>query len=736
MIQELVKFGERVPKEKRMTSRDGALTKERVAICLAINELGEFQDFIPFEKELEAEIITDANGFVKAKQGSARFLLDKSQELLGVTVEKNRLESFKKTLQTFNGVESFVPIFKFYEGGGLREAIEGYLSLEGDNNDALITFSVESSRILENEDVVKAINTHINKESEKATKGKKQESLAFKEAYFDIEIVIDSNGKFLEIKKAPRQVIRTEVKTVKNNETFFLIDKSGSLLGITDERTSKKHILFLEKLNDYRSDIPELEPVIKFYDKENKNGLKRAISASVVKFGKDCNQSTYNITFMVGTEVLLGKKEIKQAISQRFKNKEANLSKKQMIACSICGKSDSPILDETHGTVSMPGGQKAGSALVSYNNEVFMSYGLKGNLNSSICRNCAREYMEGLNFLLTDGHDVPEKDNQPARYEFHHRIKISDTTVALFWTQKETTEFNPLMVCNPPQATEIKKLFGSIWNGESKVCEVIDENMFYSCTLSAAAARISVRDWTAISLSEYKKNIADWFKDIEICDNDGEPSYSSFSRLINATIKISTQKKGDPDAKSRTGSLLWNAAIKGKQYKIPIKVMMSVLNRLWVGDSFSVGKAAVIKMVINRNTERKMESKLDEANTSVAYLCGRLFAVIEEMQRVAIGKVNSGVRERFFAAAAAQPAYIFGTLLTKNVPIYQHKTKGYLMEDLELIVKPISEGGRFPQRFTPIEQGEFALGYYFQKNALWQRFAAKQKKKAKVETND
>ena len=735
MIQELVKFGEHVPKDKRMTSKDGSLAKERVAMCLAINELGEFQDYIPFDKELEAEVITDANGFVKAKQGSARFLLDKSQELLGVTVEKNKLESFKKTLQPFNGVESLVPIFKFYEGGGLREAIESYLSLENNNNDALITFSVGSSRMLENEDVIKAIKNHINKESQKATKGKKQESLAFKEAYFDMEIVIDSNGKFLEIKKVSRQTIRSEVKTVKNNETFFLIDKSGSLLGITDERTSKKHKLFLEKLNDYRSDIPEIEPVFSFYDKENKNGLKRAISASVVKFGKDCNQSTYNITFMVGTEILLCKKEIKQTISHRFKNKEANLSKKQKIACSICGKNDSPILDETHGTVSMPGGQKAGSALVSYNNEVFMSYGLKGNLNSSICRNCAREYMEGLNFLLTDGHNVSEKDNQPAHYEFHHRIKISDTTVALFWTQKET-DFNPLMVSNPPQAAEIKKLFESIWSGESKVCEVLDENFFYSCTLSAAAARISVRDWTAISLSEYKKNIADWFKDIEIEDNNGELTYNSFSRLVNATIKVSTQKKGDPDAKSRTGSLLWNAAIKGRQYKIPIKVMMSVLNRLWIGDSLTVGKAAVIKMVINRNTDKKMESKLDEANTSVAYLCGRLFAVVEDMQRVAIGKVNSGVRERFFAAAAAQPAYIFGTLLTKNVPIYQHKTKGYLMEDLELIVKPISESGRFPQRFTPIEQGEFALGYYFQKNALWQRFAAKQKRKANEETNE
>ena len=111
-----------------------------------------------------------------------------------------------------------------------------------------------------------------------------------------------------------------------------------------------------------------------------------------------------------------------------------------------------------------------------------------------------------------------------------------------------------------------------------------------------------------------------------------------------------------------------------------------------------------------------MKSTLDETNTSVAYLCGRLFAVIESMQWKAMGNVNSGVKDRFFAAAASQPAYVFGTLLTKNVPIYQHKIGSYLAKELNEIAERISEIGSFPQRFSTIEQGEFALGYYFQRN--------------------
>ena len=111
-----------------------------------------------------------------------------------------------------------------------------------------------------------------------------------------------------------------------------------------------------------------------------------------------------------------------------------------------------------------------------------------------------------------------------------------------------------------------------------------------------------------------------------------------------------------------------------------------------------------------------MKSTLDETYMSVAYLCGRLFADIESMQRMAIGrKVNSGIKERFFAATALQPAYVFGILLTKYVPVYERKVDKDTRDKLEEVANLICENGSIPQHFTPIEQGEFALGYYFQK---------------------
>ena len=247
---------------------------------------------------------------------------------------------------------------------------------------------------------------------------------------------------------------------------------------------------------------------------------------------------------------------------------------------------------------------------------------------------------------------------------------------------------------------------------------IISANMFYNCTLSSAAARIAVRDWTAISLEEYRQNLADWFQDIEMMDYNGEIVYVPLRLLVNATQrdqKLGEKKKADLNAKASTGTMLWNSAIKGRSYKIPLEVLQSVLSRIWKDDYFSAARAAVIKLVINRNTNKDMKSTLDESNTSVAYLCGRLFAVIESMQWKAIGNVNSSVKNRYFTAAASQPAFIFGTLLTKNVPIYQHKIGGYLAKELNDIAGTISKQGKLPLRFSTIEQGEFALGYYFQR---------------------
>ena len=414
---------------------------------------------------------------------------------------------------------------------------------------------------------------------------------------------------------------------------------------------------------------------------------------------------------MVGSTLLLKTEDVKDAILNHYKEEEKLLSNGRV--CSVCGRSDAPVLDEPYGLVKMPKGQTAGCALVSFNEPAFESYGLKGNLNASICRDCARNLTEGLSYMLSEGHMVPQDESKKRKehYQYKHRLNISDSTLVLFWTKDKTDDEDGFDILDEPDEENVRN---------HRLGTVVDNNMFYSCTLSSAAARIAVRDWTAISLDEYKRNIADWFRDIEMQNREGMTLYSPLRFLVNATQrdkKPGEKQKSDLNSKARMGSVLWNVAIKGRKYKLPPEVLQYVLNRIFVGDKFSSERAAIIKMIINRNTKNEMKPTLDETNRSVAYLCGRLFAVIESMQWKAIGNVNSGVKERYFSAAALQPAYILGgILLTKNVPIYQKKIGGYLAKELNEIAGLLSESGSLPQRFTVLEQGEFALGYYFQRN--------------------
>lgn len=707
MIQELVEFGKRVTKGKNQ-----ALKEEQFSITLVIDEEGKYQRFIVGKREpIESEVIT-------AKKGKARFLLDKSEEVLGVSIDTNKLESFKKTLAPFKGIEVLAPVFKFYEkenACGLRKAVFEYFKLNKEYRGQSMSFSVNSAILLTDKEVQESINEHFSKSSNKK---KNDDSFSLKDTSFDICIDINEAGEFLGFIVDKSHKVRTEKISTKKREVFFFIGSDEDVFGITEKGVDKKHQLFMDKLMQYKEDLKVLEPVLRFYKEDNDNGVKAAIADSIFRYTKE--SSGENLTFMMKDESLLLKNEqVREVIIKHFRDSEQKLSNGKV--CSVCGTNNSPVLDEPHGLVKMPKGQTAGCALVSYNENAFESYGLKGNLNSSICRDCARNYIEGLRFLLSNGREVPadKEKKQKAHFEYNHRINLSDTTVALFWTKQNTDEFSPLAVTNPPDALWVKGLFESVWSGNKNIGSTVDTNMFYTCTLSSAAARIAVRDWTAISLNEYKKNLAEWFRDIEIENNDRELVYSSLRMLINATQrdkKPGEKPRSDLNSKTKMGSLLWNAVIKGNRYKLPLEVLQSVLNRIWKGDFFSVERAALIKLIINRNTDKNMRSTLEEANTSVAYLCGRLFAVIESMQWKAMGNVNSGVKERYFAAAALQPAYILGQLLTKNVTIYQRKIGGYLANELNEIAGIISENGCFPQRFSAIEQGEFALGYYFQRN--------------------
>lgn len=114
--------------------------------------------------------------------------------------------------------------------------------------------------------------------------------------------------------------------------------------------------------------------------------------------------------------------------------------------------------------------------------------------------------------------------------------------------------------------------------------------------------------------------------------------------------------------------------------------------------------------------------KIEQGDRPVAYVCGQIFAVLESIQREALGKnVNAGIRERYFTFALTTPSPAFGRLFnlsSKHFTKLKTEKPGLavvLDKKLQALCKGIKIE-EFPSTFTLEEQGQFAIGYYHQKS--------------------
>ena len=124
----------------------------------------------------------------------------------------------------------------------------------------------------------------------------------------------------------------------------------------------------------------------------------------------------------------------------------------------------------------------------------------------------------------------------------------------------------------------------------------------------------------------------------------------------------------------------------------------------------------LIKAYLNRqpNNYHKLTVMLDKSNNNVGYVCGRLFATLEYLQKKSYG-IDS-IRQRYLNAASTTPAAVFGNLLNLSVHheeklnspsiIFFRKLKNEIIDLL------LAEG--FPTHLNIQDQGRFFVGYHHQ----------------------
>ena len=114
-----------------------------------------------------------------------------------------------------------------------------------------------------------------------------------------------------------------------------------------------------------------------------------------------------------------------------------------------------------------------------------------------------------------------------------------------------------------------------------------------------------------------------------------------------------------------------------------------------------------------------MTAYLNPEHPEPAYHCGRLLAVLSNLQRAALGDVGASVVQRYYAAASQTPGLIIGRLIS-NARNHLGKLDGGLAHWYENQIADVMGrlGDGAPRILDLNGQGLFALGYYQQLAAL------------------
>lgn len=557
---------------------------------------------------------------------------------------------------------------------------------------------------------------------------------ALKEEPISLETVISEDGNFQKFELFEKKPTIAEAITAKKGKARLLLDKAEEVLCYGGETSKKKHELFLEKIAKYQ-ELPELSPVLAFYKQNRVSGVDKALKEFEIAIPDEKNRKG-NIGFRVQNEGtrIHEKPEVLRKIIEKYETAQKEMLAKSQKNCSVCGKTDYPVEDIPHGMIKkVPDGQSIGCALISYNENAFESYELEGNNNSSICTNCAKTYVEGLNWLLSSGNEITDRSKrgkEKKTFRYTNRKNFGSDTAMVFWT-RENKKVDEIDYLEAPNPADVAKLIESVASGTERDSRYLEPDMFYSCALSGSAARIAVRDWIETSLFDFRKSIANWFRDIAIDEYDGDlkKTQTRYSRLYD--LARSCQRKNsdnsyDKDDTSwvRVATYLWNAALKNASP--PLWMLIKVLQRARL-DKFGVtaDRAALIKLILNRHKKGGdfvITEKIEQGNRPVAYVCGQIFAKLESIQYAALGDVNAGIRERYFTYAMTSPAAAFGRLFdlsSKHYKKIKNEKPGLaiiLDKELQGLVKDI-DINKLSATFSLEEKGLFAIGYYHQRQA-------------------
>lgn len=561
--------------------------------------------------------------------------------------------------------------------------------------------------------------------------------------YEEIEQV-DKKGKKSTIRVAkrflvPMGVIRTGKKEVAN----CLWDNVNYALGVvkTDSRgkpqeslenAQQKNHLFIKKIEELN--VTALSPILKFLKAAPLDALRNCTLEATEAMLKDVGAK---ISFRLANDITpVFEREDVHLAYERIRKESTKGSK--IGRCLVTGNEDT-IARLAPKTKHL--GSSSGCGIVTFQmNSGYDSYGKTQGDNAPIGEIATNKYSTALQTL------VDSKRN---------RIFINDE-VLLFWASRASGETGAQMEDalgdifapppdNPNRGVEtVRGLLKSAAIGAMPGFENPDARFFF-LGLQPGKARIAVRLWVEQTLAETAQSLQAWFDDLAIVPmfpKEAERPISLFW-LLYALVPNRKKKDAEKEGKSNgqekgqdesqndiqkafkqlpsrlSGDLLYAAFRKAP---IPDNVAQTILRRL-KGEDITYIRAALLKAWLIRSpltqNERKPTVMPNHNNDTIGYCLGRLFAVLEKIQQEALGNVNATIKDKFYASASTFPASVFGSLVSKSM-YHERKLKdGRRIFFDRLKMEIFSHFSEPPVHLDLINQVNFAIGYYHQKQELF-----------------
>lgn len=522
-------------------------------------------------------------------------------------------------------------------------------------------------------------------------------------------VYLDSDGRYLDMadtsdmkNKRGKPMPVPQVQRTVAIKPLLLADKADYTLGYVGEeakpeRVKASHAAYMELLERCAaSGEPAVQAVLTFLRND--------------PLGQITLPDKFDPGGMISFNVRISKDEWVYPPSlksvQDFWAAENDVATKgaKVMQCLVCGQ-QRPVLDRLQGKLKgVPGGQMSGTSMISANAAAFESYGLEASLIAPICADCAERFTKAANALLSNAAGK-------SRYTLGGAAFI-------YWTREES-DFDPMTIITEAKPDDVDALFRSLGSGNRS--PTLDDTAFYATTLSGSGGRTVVRDWIDTTLGAVRVRLAEWFQLQRIAEK-GSDDMKPFGLYALAS---STVRDANKDLAPPTPRALLHAALTGSP--LPFDLLYQAVRRNRAEQRVTRPRAALIKMVLLSNgiitppTDKEdYMIHLEKDNPNAAYLCGRLLAVLERAQDLAIPNLNAGLVNRYYGTASSAPASVFPRLirgLQSHMNKLERDNKGAyynIKGELEEILAGLSE---FPTVLPLKEQGMFALGYYHQSAA-------------------